>query len=89
MAGPATSDAASRAQWRKSECQVRTLLLQLCGIALSQTASPPALIQAVLGIGLYGDFFIENYERQAIRSVVERTRDTHAWPVHHLLEMFQ
>ncbi|PHH62100.1 hypothetical protein CDD81_7593 [Ophiocordyceps australis] len=88
-AGSAASEAASRAQWRKSECQVRTLLLQLCGVALSHTASPPALIQAVLGIGLYGDFFIDNYERQAIRSVVERTRDTHAWPVHHLLEMFK
>jgi len=71
------------------ENEVRLLLLELCGIALCNPASPPALVQAALGIGMYADFFTDQYERQAIRGVVERYRDTHAWPVQRLLEMFQ
>ncbi|PHH89504.1 hypothetical protein CDD83_5947 [Cordyceps sp. RAO-2017] len=79
----------SRASLRKVENEVRVLLLDLCGIALCNPASPPALVQAALGIGMYGDFFTDQYERQAIRTVVERYRDAHAWPVQRLLEMFQ
>ncbi|KAM4065862.1 fungal zn(2)-Cys(6) binuclear cluster domain-containing protein [Hirsutella rhossiliensis] len=80
---------ASRANWRQVENEVRVLLLDLCGVALCNPASPPALVQAALGIGVYSDFFTDPYERQAIRTVVERYRDTHAWPVQRLLEMFQ
>ncbi len=83
------AQSASRASWRKVENEVRLLLLELCGIALCNPASPPALVQAALGIGMYADFFTDQYERQAIRGVVERYRDTHAWPVQRLLEMFQ
>ena len=70
------------------ENQVRQLLLEQCGIALCNPASPPALVHAAYGIQLYGDFFTDQYERRAIRGVVERYRDTHAWPVERLLNMF-
>ncbi|UNI15552.1 hypothetical protein JDV02_002076 [Purpureocillium takamizusanense] len=83
------AQSASRASWRMVENEVRLLLLELCGIALCNPASPPALVQAALGIGTYADFFTDQYERHAIRGVVERYRDTHAWPVQRLLEMFQ
>ncbi|POR32204.1 Uncharacterized protein TPAR_07581 [Tolypocladium paradoxum] len=79
----------SRSSWRQVENEVRILLLELCGIALCNPASPPALVQAAIGIGMYGDYFTDQYERQAIRTVVERYRDTHAWPVQRLLQMFQ
>lgn len=46
------------------------------------------LVNAAIGIQLYGDFFTDSYERQALRTVVEKYRDTHAWPVKNLLEMF-
>ncbi|KAH0494764.1 hypothetical protein TgHK011_008353 [Trichoderma gracile] len=80
---------ASRATWRKAENDVRLLLLELCGIALCHPASPPALLNAAIGIQLYGDFFTDRYERQALRGVVEKYRDARAWPVQKLLEMFR
>ncbi|KAH6605537.1 hypothetical protein Trco_004690 [Trichoderma cornu-damae] len=80
---------ASRANWRKAENDVRLLLLELCGIALCHPASPPALLNAAIGIQLYGDFFTDRYERQALRGVVEKYRDARAWPVQTLLEMFK
>ncbi|EGR47473.1 uncharacterized protein TRIREDRAFT_64322, partial [Trichoderma reesei QM6a] len=80
---------ASRASWRKAENDVRLLLLELCGIALCHPASPPALLNAAIGIQLYGDFFTDRYERQALRGVVEKYRDARAWPVQKLLEMFR
>ncbi|UKZ86623.1 uncharacterized protein TrAFT101_002447 [Trichoderma asperellum] len=80
---------ASRADWRKAENDVRLLLLDLCGIALCHPASPPALLNAAIGIQLYGDFFTDRYERQALRGVVEKYRDARAWPVQKLLEMFK
>ncbi|KAL7899862.1 hypothetical protein HDV63DRAFT_327608 [Trichoderma sp. SZMC 28014] len=79
---------ASRADWRKAENDVRLLLLDLCGIALCHPATPPALLNAAIGIQLYGDFFTDRYERQALRGVVEKYRDARAWPVQKLLKMF-
>ncbi|KAK2616210.1 hypothetical protein QQS21_000842 [Conoideocrella luteorostrata] len=80
---------ASRSSWRQVENDVRILLLEQSGIALCNPASPPALVHAAFGIQVYGDFFTDHYERRAIRTVVERYRDTHAWPVQRLLDMFQ
>ncbi|TWU72022.1 hypothetical protein ED733_000445 [Metarhizium rileyi] len=80
---------ASRSSWRQIENDVKLLLLEQCGIGLCNPASPPALVHAAFGIQLYGDFFTDQYERQAIRMVVERYRDTHAWPVGRLLDMFR
>ncbi|ATY58562.1 hypothetical protein A9K55_003087 [Cordyceps militaris] len=78
----------SRASWRKVENEVRMLMLDLCGIALCHPASAPALVNAAIGIQMYGDYFTDQYERLALRSVVEKYRDAHAWPVRRLLEMF-
>ncbi|KAG5921546.1 hypothetical protein E4U42_005803 [Claviceps africana] len=82
-------DPASRSRWRQVENDVRLLLLEQSGIALCNPASPPALVHAAFGIQVYGDFFTDPYERKAIRMVVEKYRDTHAWPVQRLLDMFR
>ncbi|KAG5978494.1 hypothetical protein E4U55_006155 [Claviceps digitariae] len=82
-------NSASRSRWRQVENDVRLLLLEQSGIALCNPASPPALVHAAFGIQVYGDFFTDHYERRAIRMVVEKYRDTHAWPVQRLLDMFQ
>ena len=63
-------------------------MLQLCGIALCHPASPPAILNAAFVIQMYGDFFTDHYERQALRGVVEKYRNTHAWPSKKLTEMF-
>lgn len=78
-----------RGSWRRVENEVRLLILDLCGIALCHLASPPALVNAAIGIQLYGDYFTDQYERKALRGVVERYRDAHAWPVQKLLDMFK
>ncbi|KAK9446242.1 ARCA-like protein [Metarhizium brunneum] len=83
------AQATSRSSWRHVENEVRLLLLEQCGIGLCNPASPPALVHATFGIQLYGDFFTDQYERRAIRMVVEKYRDTHAWPVQRLLDMFR
>ena len=84
-----SSGAESRTEWRAVETQVRALILELCGIALCHPSSPPALLKAMFGIQLYGDFFTDQWERNALRGVVERYRDARAWPSRRLMQMFQ
>lgn len=50
--------------------------------------SPPALLHTVFLIQMYGDFFTDKYERHALKAVVERYRDTRAWPSKNVLVMF-
>lgn len=70
------------------ENEVRLLILELCGIALCHHASPPAILHTVFIIQLYADFFTDCYERSALRGVVEKYRDTHAWPSRNLIGLF-
>lgn len=79
----------SRTRWRVIEDEVRRLLLQLCGICICHPACPPALVHTAVGLELYGDFFTDQYERSALRGVVERLRDARAWPVKKLADMFR
>lgn len=79
----------SRAQWREIENEVRRLLLDLCGICICHPACPPALVHAAFGLELYGDFFTDQYERDALRGVVDRLREARAWPVKKLSDMFR
>lgn len=85
---PFRSQSAPRSEWRKVENDVRMLMLQLCGIALGHPASPPAILNAAFVIQMYGDYFTDHYERQALRGVVEKYRNAHAWPSKKLTEMF-
>ncbi|KAL4914998.1 hypothetical protein BDW62DRAFT_213055 [Aspergillus aurantiobrunneus] len=71
-----------RALPRKAEAQVRSIVLDLCGIALGNASRRlPALVNAVISILLYGEYFSEQRERDALRGVIERTRDMRAWPL--------
>ncbi|CAG9953519.1 unnamed protein product [Clonostachys rosea f. rosea IK726] len=82
------SASASRAAWRKMESDVRALILELCGISLCHPSSPPAILNATCIIQLYGDFFTDPYERQALKRVAEKYRDVNAWPSRKLMDMF-
>ncbi|KAF5665081.1 hypothetical protein FHETE_6796 [Fusarium heterosporum] len=81
-------NSSTRAQWREIENQVRQMILDLCGIGLCHPGCPPALVHAAFGMELYGDFFTDHYERQALRGVVDKFRDARAWPVQNLSKMF-
>ena len=53
----------------------------MCGIALSHLRCQPALVNAVIAITLYGEYFTEQEEREALVGIVERTRELRAWPM--------
>ncbi|KAL2818001.1 hypothetical protein BDW59DRAFT_152342, partial [Aspergillus cavernicola] len=71
-----------RALHRKAEAQVRCIILNLCGIAVNNLSRrTPALVNAVISIMLYGEYFTEQRERDALMNIIERTRDMRAWPL--------
>ncbi|ODM22537.1 hypothetical protein SI65_00125 [Aspergillus cristatus] len=72
---------APRSLHRKAESQVRSIVLNVCGIALSHLRCQPALVNAVIAITLYGEYFTEQEEREALVGIVERTRGLRAWPM--------
>ena len=88
QSGTAAAVAASRTAVRAAENEVRLLVLELCGIALCHPASPPAMVHSALGVMMYEEFFTDEYERKALKGLVERYRQVHAWPVQKLVEMF-
>lgn len=64
-------------------------MLDLCGISLCHSDCAPALVNAGIGMQVYGEFFTDHYERAALRGVAEKYADARAWPVQKLLDMFQ
>jgi hypothetical protein len=70
---------ANRAAHRKAEAQVRSIILNLCGIALNHLRVQPCLVNAVIAITLYGDYFTDHEEREALIGIINRTRDLHVW----------
>ncbi|KAL4923587.1 uncharacterized protein BDV17DRAFT_276605 [Aspergillus undulatus] len=73
---------APRATHRKAESLIRNIVLNLCGIAVDNLSlGLPALVNAVIAILLYGEYFTEQRERDALRGIIDRTKDMHAWPL--------
>ncbi|CAG8125654.1 unnamed protein product [Penicillium olsonii] len=66
---------------RKAEAQVREIVLSLCGIAICHPRCQPALVNAVIAITLYGEYFTQPDERDALLGIINRTMDLHAWPM--------
>ncbi|XPS74037.1 hypothetical protein M3J09_006163 [Ascochyta lentis] len=73
---------------RAGEAIVRKIILDLCGIAMHRTHCLPALVNATMGILLYGDFFTEEWERQALAAVIAKFQDLKAWPLPEGLRSF-
>ncbi|KAJ5083031.1 hypothetical protein N7532_012074 [Penicillium argentinense] len=82
-------ETASRASHRKAEAQVRSIVLNLCGIALNHLRIQPALVNAVIAINLYGEYFTDPDERDALVGIIDRTKDIHAWPMRKPYENLQ
>lgn len=70
---------ANRATHRKAEAQVRSIVLELCGIALEHPKVQPGLVNAVIATTLYGEYFTDPEERDALVGVISRTEDIRAW----------
>ncbi|KAL4748985.1 hypothetical protein BDW72DRAFT_195233 [Aspergillus terricola var. indicus] len=78
-----------RSMHRKSESIVRSIVLNLCGIAVDVSKRMPALVNAVISILLYGEYFTDPAERNALLSIIERMKDMRAWPLRNGVERLQ
>ena len=85
---PSLSHNDDRSVHRKAEAEVRKIILDLCGTATHRLSCPPALVNAIMGILLYGDFFTDEWERQALAEVVEKFQSVKAWPLPKALRSF-
>ena len=61
--------------------ELRTIILRLCGIAMSNRKTPPGLVTALLGIVVCGDHFDDKLEQDALLGILDELEGTHAWPV--------
>ncbi|UNI22890.1 hypothetical protein JDV02_008734 [Purpureocillium takamizusanense] len=59
---------------------IRRQLLLLCGTALSNETTIPAMITSSLGIATCGDRLHDESERMAVLDVLIRTETCHGWP---------
>jgi hypothetical protein len=65
------------------------LVLEVCGIALQHPATAPAIVNAALAIQLYGSYFTDPWEREALKGMVQRFKEKRAWPVPKALQGFR
>ncbi|KAK9850179.1 uncharacterized protein MYU51_012541 [Penicillium brevicompactum] len=73
-----------RTAMRSVDAQVRTMVLRLCGIAMSNLHSPPGLVTASAAIGMCGDRFVEKVEQEALFGVLVRLEDEYGYPTHNM-----
>uniref|UniRef100_A0A8H7K7K6 Zn(2)-C6 fungal-type domain-containing protein n=1 Tax=Bionectria ochroleuca TaxID=29856 RepID=A0A8H7K7K6_BIOOC len=78
-----------RLAFREAEGQVRGIVLDICGTSLQEEKTPPVVVNAALAIHLYGHYFIDWYERKALKRVIDRFSDARAWPVPKQLQDYQ
>ena len=71
---------ARKAAQRSREEEVREEIRQLCGIAISNKSTIPAMFTASLGIASFGDTFSCDVERRALLDVLIKTDVEHYWP---------
>lgn len=58
----------------------KRVLFRLCGIALSNHHCPPSLINACLGISMFGEYFEDPIEQDALLGVLALMSDRYAYP---------
>ncbi|KAJ5533327.1 hypothetical protein N7494_009879 [Penicillium frequentans] len=69
-----------RTAMRSVDQELRSIVVRLCGIALSNEHSPPGLVTASAAIGMCGDRFTEKLEQEALLGVLVQLEDKHAYP---------
>ncbi|KAM5346140.1 hypothetical protein ACJ41O_009145 [Fusarium nematophilum] len=82
-------DADARTAYRKAEGDVRSLVLDVCGTTVQHPGTPPALVNATLAIQLYGNYFTDPWDRDALKGIVQMFKNIQAWPVPKALQMFE
>ncbi|KAG8354020.1 hypothetical protein FVEN_g8239 [Fusarium venenatum] len=77
-----------RAAYREAEGKVRALVLEVCGTAVQHPEIQPGLVNATLAIQMYGSYFTDPWEREALRRTVRMFKDCQAWPLPRVLRTF-
>ncbi|KAL5316735.1 hypothetical protein ACEPPN_015786 [Leptodophora sp. 'Broadleaf-Isolate-01'] len=62
------------------EEEIRKQIRELCGTALSNRRTIPALFTACMGVTMCGDRFSDRGEQEALLNVLVVTEEDHAWP---------
>lgn len=63
----------------------KKILFRLCGIALSNHRfCPPSLINACLGISMFGEYFENPAEQEALLGLLSLMSSRHAYPTHQI-----
>ncbi|KAE8327718.1 hypothetical protein BDV39DRAFT_214905 [Aspergillus sergii] len=65
---------------RKLATTLKDIVRRLCGIAMCNRQSPPAFIEALMGITLCGEYFNDRGEQEALLGVLRTMRQEHAFP---------
>lgn len=69
-----------RTAMRSVDRQVRSSVLRLCGIAMSNLHSPPGLVTASVAVGMCGDRFVERVEQEALFGALLHLEDEFGYP---------
>lgn len=78
-----------RTAMRSVDRKVRSIVLRLCGMALSNQHSPPGLVTASVAIGMCGDRFTDRLEQEALLGVLAKLGDEHAYPTFSTQELLK
>jgi hypothetical protein len=65
---------------RQLATTLKEIVRRLCGIALCNRQSPPAFIEALMGITLCGEYFDNPAEQEALLGILRTMRREHAFP---------
>ncbi|KAJ5692965.1 hypothetical protein N7462_002388 [Penicillium macrosclerotiorum] len=70
-----------RSAMESMDAKLRSIVLDICGTAISNRQEPTALLTAAFAIAICGDRFSEFAEQQALMDIIVNTvRDNNYWP---------
>ncbi|KAK5096448.1 hypothetical protein LTS08_007704 [Lithohypha guttulata] len=72
----------SAAAQRRVSAEVREVVIQICGVAMSSLNTQPVLVQALNTISMFGEHFTDRQEQEALLEVLQELENRHGWPVH-------
>jgi len=75
---PRIGPGVAAAQRRISD-EVHGIVLRVCGTAMSNPSSQPAMVQAYMAIAICGEYFSDPVEQQALLGILDRLGKEHGW----------
>lgn len=73
----------SAAAHRRVSAEVRELVIEICGVAMSSLDTQPVLVQAYNTITMFGEHFADRQEQEGLLEVLGELERRHGWPVGH------